>query len=107
MNIVVTNLSKRVSDDDLRWLFQQYGRVNSVSIWVNYEDEALRFAIVQMPHRDAKLAITQLDGKCFSGRRLWVEKASSAFGVLRTLCAEASRKGNMLRPLGCDLPKLH
>jgi RNA recognition motif-containing protein len=107
LNILVTNLSRRITDDDLRWLFGDCGIVNHVNIWVDQEDKSLRFAIVQMRRSaDAKWAIKELDGKRIARRILWVERAPKEFGVLRTLCVEASKKRKMRRPLGCDLPRL-
>lgn len=104
MNIFVTNLSKRVTEDDLRWLFGEHGIVNGVSIWVDYEDRSLRFAIVQMRHsKDAKWAIKEIDGTRFRGRVLWVERAPGRFGGLRKLCSDASKNRNIHRPSGVSL----
>jgi RNA recognition motif-containing protein len=92
MNIWVSNLSKRVKEDDLSSAFTSHGRVESVRIWVDRHNKSRRFAIVRMPnHYHAKQAVKMLDGEKFFGRKLWVERASEAFAILPTLCAEASR----------------
>jgi RNA recognition motif-containing protein len=104
MNVVVANLSRRMTDDNLRWLFGDFGIVNHVSIWVDYEDRSLRFAIVQMRHsKDAEFAIKELSGKRIARRFLWVDRAPKEFGALRRLCAEASRKRKTRRLVGLSL----
>jgi|SRR5580658_6393492 RNA recognition motif-containing protein len=87
--VFVTNLSRRVNAEKLKWLFDDYGSVEDVNIWGDYESSSIRFAIIEMPPADAKKAIKKLDRTKFFGRRLWIEKAPEAFGALRQVCAEA------------------
>jgi hypothetical protein len=104
MDILVSNLSKRVSDDDLRWWFGECGIVNNINIWVDSDNELLRFAIIEMRHSDdAKWAIEKRNGERFGGRILWVEKAPKHFGILRRLCIKALRRQHARRPLDSDL----
>jgi RNA recognition motif-containing protein len=62
-------------------LFGDYGDVENVTIWADYENSSTRFAIVEMENDDeAKRAIRKLDGaKVSRKRRLWVEPAPDAF----------------------------
>lgn len=108
MNILVTNLSRRIGYDDLEWLFRGCGMVNYVSLWVDTKDKSRRFAIVQMRHPGAaRSAIKKLNGRRLGRRVLWVEEAPESFGVLLTLCAEASRgQRNACRPLSSEIPQL-
>jgi RNA recognition motif-containing protein len=89
--IFVTNFSKHIEDEQLHWLFEDYGEVEEVNIWVDYAERSIRFAIVEMPdHKKAQRAIRKLDGKKFDGnRRLWVEEAPASFTKLQAVCADA------------------
>jgi RNA recognition motif-containing protein len=100
--VFVTNLSRRVNAEKLKWLFDDYGSVEDVNIWVDYESSSMRFAIIEMPADDAKKAIKKLDRTKFFGRRLWIEKAPEVFGVLRQVCAEAPYHRGTYRPLSLD-----
>ena len=99
MYIFVTNLSKRVDEDELKWLFDDYGIVEEVNIWVGRSNNSTRFAIVEMEDPDdAKKAIKKLDGMLTRGRFLWVEKAPKAFGTLGSVCSLAFKRRNSIRP---------
>lgn len=90
MNIFVTNLSTGIDSHSLEVLFHRFGDVGDASIWVDYEEESLRFAIVEMPDdNEGARAVRKLHRKNFSGKRLWVEKAPEAFAEMLSLCGEA------------------
>ncbi len=99
MYIFVTNLSRRVDEDELKWLFDDYGFVEEVNIWVDHSNNSTRFAIVEMEDSDsAKEAIKELDGMLTRGRFLWVERAPKAFGTLGSVCSRAFKRPNAIRP---------
>jgi len=77
MNIYVGNLSRNVSEDDLRQAFEAFGQVESVNIIKDkYTGESRGFGFVEMPNRsEAQAAINALNGKDFKGRTLNVNEA--------------------------------
>ena len=77
MAILVENLSREVTEDDLKQVFKEYGRVNSVNIPTDRDTGRARgFAFVSMD-TDAQegAAITALDGAEWMGKALKVSKA--------------------------------
>ena len=77
MNIYIGNLSRDVTEEDLRQLFEGFGQITSVSIIkVKFSGESRGFGFVEMPEKDkAQAAITGLNGKEFKGRTLSVNEA--------------------------------
>lgn len=77
MRIYVGNLSYRTSDDDLRVLFEQFGKVNSANIIIDRETNRSKgFGFVDMPNDDeAKQAIEKLDNSVNNERTLKVNEA--------------------------------
>ena len=77
MNIYVSNLAYRVTDDDLRQLFESYGAVDKVSIITDRDTGQSRgFGFVDMPDSAAaKAAMQGLQGKALEGRTLTVNEA--------------------------------
>lgn len=77
MSIYVGNLSYQVTEDDLKRVFGEYGRVSSVKLPTDRETGRMRgFAFVEMEssaQEDA--AIEALDGAEWMGRDLKVNKA--------------------------------
>jgi RNA recognition motif-containing protein len=63
MNVYVGNLSDQISQDDLRQLFEQYGRVTSIEIIEDkFSDRPLGFGFVEMPGQNqARNAIEGLN----------------------------------------------
>jgi RNA recognition motif-containing protein len=96
--VFVTNFSRRLRDDDLKWLFDECGIVEEFDIWVDHQDSSTRFAIVEMSPDDAKKAIKKLDGKKVKGRFLWVEKAPKVLGMLPDVCHRVFKRPNSIRP---------
>jgi RNA recognition motif-containing protein len=72
MNIYIGNLSRDVTEDDLRQTFQTYGTVDSVSIIKDkFSGISKGFAFVEMPVKEeAEAAMTALKGKELKGRPL-------------------------------------
>lgn len=77
MNLFVTNINRAVTDDALKALFVEFGKVASVKIMADkYTGESKGFGFVDMPDdREAMEAIQKLTNAHFFGSRLRVSKA--------------------------------
>ncbi len=77
MNIYVGNLSRDVTEADLRQLFETYGTVQSAAIITDkFSGESRGFGFVEMSTKaEAEAAITDLNGKEFKRRTLTVNEA--------------------------------
>ena len=77
MNIYVGNLSRNTTDGELRQVFEEFGRVDSVSIITDkLSGESRGFAFVEMPvQAEATAALTGVNGKDLGGRPLKVNEA--------------------------------
>lgn len=77
MNIYVGNLSRDVTEADLRQLFEQYGQVESVAVIKDkFSGESRGFGFVELASKaEAEAAITALNGKEFKRRTLTVNEA--------------------------------
>jgi RNA recognition motif-containing protein len=77
MNIYVGNLSRDVTEEDLRQTFETFGKVETVSIIKDkFSGESRGFGFVEMPAKDeAQAAIADLNGKELKGRPLKVNEA--------------------------------
>jgi RNA recognition motif-containing protein len=77
MNIYVGNLSRQVTEEDLREAFEAFGQVASVTIIKDkFSGESRGFGFVEMPTKDeAQSAITGLNGKELKERTLNVNEA--------------------------------
>ena len=77
INIYVGNVPFRTNDEELRDLFEQYGRVETAKVIVDRATGRSKgFGFVEMPERDEGLrAIEELDSKDYMGRSLRVNEA--------------------------------
>ena len=77
MNIYVGNLSREVTEDELRKEFEAYGQVTSVNIIKDrYSGESRGFGFVEMATKsEAQAAINELNGKSLGERTLSVSEA--------------------------------
>jgi RNA recognition motif-containing protein len=77
MNIYVGNLSRDVTEEDLRQTFEAFGKVESVTIIKDkFSGESRGFGFVEMPAKaEAQSAITGVNGKELKGRPLKVNEA--------------------------------
>lgn len=77
MNIYVGNLSREVTDEELRSEFEAFGKVESVNIIKDkYSGQSRGFGFVEMPAKaEAQAAITGLKGKVLKGRTIDVNEA--------------------------------
>jgi RNA recognition motif-containing protein len=77
MNIYVGNLPHKVTEDELRQAFEEFGQVTEVRLIMDkFSGESKGFGFVEMPSKDeAEKAIAEMNGKEFMGRALNVNEA--------------------------------
>jgi RNA recognition motif-containing protein len=77
MNIYVGNLPYKITEDELRNAFGQYGEVSSASIIIDkMTNQSKGFGFVEMPvQAEAENAIKNMDGQPLNGRNLRVNEA--------------------------------
>lgn len=77
MNMYVSNLGYHTSEDDLRKLFETYGRVSSARIITDPETgRNRRFGFVEMAlATEAAEAMNKLNGKELEGRAMSISRA--------------------------------
>ena len=77
MRLYVGNISRDVTEDDLRAAFQAHGQVSEVSIVKDkFNGLSKGFAFVEMPvQAEAQKAMSELAGKELKGRSLDVNEA--------------------------------
>ena len=77
MNIFTGNLSRDVSEDDLRQAFTAFGQVDTVSIIKDkFTGESKGFAFIEMPVKaEADAAIAALNGTQLKGKAVTVNEA--------------------------------
>ena len=77
MNIYVGNLSRDVSEEDLRQAFEVFGQIATVAVIKDkFSGESRGFGFVEMPSKDeAQSAIDGLNGKELKGQSLNVNEA--------------------------------
>jgi cold-inducible RNA-binding protein len=77
VNIYVGNLSREVSEDELRKAFEGFGQVTSVNIIKDrYSGESRGFGFVEMTTKsEAEAAISSLNGTSLKERTLTVSEA--------------------------------
>lgn len=82
MNIYVGNLSREVTEGDLREAFEAFGEVTSAKIIKDkYTGESRGFGFVEMPKKgDGESAINSLKDKELKGRTLNVNEARPRSG---------------------------
>jgi RNA recognition motif-containing protein len=77
MNIYVGNLSREVTEEQLKQAFEAFGQVGTVSVIKDkFSGESRGFGFVEMPSKDeAQAAITGLNDKEIGGRAVKVNEA--------------------------------
>jgi RNA recognition motif-containing protein len=82
MNLYVGNLPYRVSEDQLKQAFEQYGTVTSCTIIKDkMTGQSKGFGFLEMPEREeAEAAISGLNGRDLMGRKLNVNEARPRTG---------------------------
>lgn len=77
MNIYVGNISRETSENEVRAVFEEFGKVESINlIRDNYTKTLKGFGFIEMPDsEEADKAIKNLNGQMFNGRPLTVNVA--------------------------------
>jgi RNA recognition motif-containing protein len=77
MNIYVGNLDFKVSDNELKEIFEEYGTVETVKIIVDkYTGKSKGFGFVTIPdNMEANKAINELNGSTLRDREITVNEA--------------------------------
>lgn len=77
MNIYAGNLSRDLSESELREAFEAFGEVSSVAIIKDkFTGESRGFGFVEMPGKsEAEAAIQELNGKEMKGRTMNINEA--------------------------------
>lgn len=77
MNLYVGNLPYRITEDQLRQAFEEFGRVSSCTIIKDkVTGQSKGFGFLEMPESsEAEAAINQLNGRDLMGRKINVNEA--------------------------------
>jgi cold-inducible RNA-binding protein len=77
MNIFVGNLASNVKEEELRTLFSQHGKVDSVKIIRDmFTQTSKGFGFIEMPGKaEAQKALTELNTYELNGKKLTVNEA--------------------------------
>lgn len=80
MKLLVRNLARNTTEDELKSLFAVHGTLQSCNLVMDKETgESKGFAFVEMPKvGEAKAAIKTLNGKEVDGAKIRVKKAEDA-----------------------------
>lgn len=75
MNLIVENISHRVSENHLKKLFQPFGEVLSVKLNKNRYGESDGTAIIEMEKEtDGRIAMNELNGCPLDGKYVKIQK---------------------------------
>ena len=77
MKLLVRNLDRLTTEDELKSLFQEFGAVQSCNLVIDRESGASKgFGFIEMPKSgEAKAAIKNLNDKTVGGNKIRVKKA--------------------------------
>lgn len=77
MKLLVRNLDRDLSEDNLKALFEPFGKIQSCSLVLDQKSGTSKgFGFVEMPvPGEAKAAMKQLNGQEVSGQSIRVKKA--------------------------------
>lgn len=79
MKLLVRNLSRTTTEEELRAIFEIYGSVQFCTLVIDQKTGGSKgFAFVEMPkHGEAKAAMKNLNNKEIAGSRVRVKKAEA------------------------------
>jgi len=79
MKLLIRNLTRTITEVELREIFESYGTVQSCALVMDKETGSSKgFGFVEMPKSgEAKAAMKNLNGKDIEGNRVRVKKAES------------------------------
>jgi len=77
MKLLIRNLDRSTTEEELKCLFQEYGSVQSCNLVMDQDSGTSKgFGFVDMPKSgEAKAAIKNLNNKTIGGRKIRVKKA--------------------------------
>ena len=77
MKLLIRNLDRSITEDELKRLFQEFGSVQFCSLVIDRDTSASKgFAFIEMPKAgEAKSAIKNLNNKTIGGIKIRVKKA--------------------------------
>jgi len=83
MKLLIRNLARSTTEEELRLLFEAYGQVQSCNLVLDQKTKQSKgFGFVEMPkHGEAKAAMKILNGEDVAGNRIRVKKAESKPGA--------------------------
>lgn len=90
MKLLIRNLSRATTEQEIKKLFESFGRIQSCSLVIDEKTGASKgFSFVEMPMiGEAKAAMKALNGKEIDGNKIRVKKAelkSESIAVISTL----------------------
>lgn len=79
MKLLIRNLDHSTTEDEIREMFESYGKVQSCNLVLDKETQRSKgFGFVEMPKAgDAKAAMKSLNGEDVAGKKIRVKKAES------------------------------
>ena len=79
MKLIIRNLARSTTEDELKALFQEYGVVQSCDLVLDKASGGSKgFAFVEMPKSgDAKVAMKKLNNTAIAGNKIRVKKAEN------------------------------
>ena len=82
MKLLIRNLARSTTEDELKALFEGYGKVQSCTLVMDKSSGGSKgFGFVEMPKAgEAKAAMKNLNGKDVAGNKIRVKKAESKPG---------------------------
>lgn len=83
MKLLIRNLDRNISEEQLQTLFKPYGAIQSCNILLDkVTGESKGFGFIEMPKAgEAKVAMKNLNGKEIHGSRIRVKKAEDKSSV--------------------------
>jgi len=83
MKILVRNLARTTTEEELKAIFEKYGTVQSCTLVIDKETGGSKgFGFIEMPKiGDVKAAIKNLNNKEIAGSRVRVKKAENKPGT--------------------------
>ena len=78
MKLMIRNLARSTTEDELQMMFEAYGSVQSCNIVIDSETGGSKgFGFIEMPNPgDAKAAMKTLNGKDLAGNKIRVKKTA-------------------------------
>lgn len=77
MKLLIRNLARTTTEEELRAMFEAHGTVQSCTLVIDKETGSSKgFGFAEMPKQsDAKVAVNSLNGKDVDGSKIRVKKA--------------------------------